>query len=494
MNYYAIGIGGTGAKCIEALTHLSAAGMLPDGELYVLFVDPDKSNGSLERAQIMLQNYIDCKTNLKLGIIDLFKTKIARAEPDVWSPFGDETRPRLDNFFEYSVLKTAKDKAPAYLFDVLYSNAEKETPLDMGFRGRPSIGAAVMGKMLDLGQGEPWKTFRNRIAQDGRAGTGAKIFFFASIFGGTGAAGFPTIARLVCNELQDTIGRANVKIGGALLLPYFSFTPNANDNELKANSENFLMTTQVALKYYRQQDKTHNHDSIYFIGDDVLNRVDFCIGAGGQKNLPHFTELYGALAAVDFFKKPNPDKYYMLARENQNQLEWGDLPDGSSGTLIKQKINNLSRFAFSYLGVYKKALDELEKNHDIAYRFPWFVDFFQRKNIPVDANTQAALKPVKDYCESFLKWLIGIQTSVTDKTINLANYNAFADLDNPKLEQFDNLMLPLSKGNKHALSRLWERMCDAESKIKEPEAVGVGKFIHALYKECSKNKQKGGEK
>ncbi|MBM3211455.1 hypothetical protein FJZ33_04490, partial [Candidatus Poribacteria bacterium] len=149
MNYYAIGIGGTGAKCIEALTHLSAAGMLPDGELYVLFVDPDKSNGSLERAQIMLQNYIDCKTNLKLGVIDLFKTKIARAEPDVWSPFGDETRPRLDNFFEYSVLKAAQDKAkaPAYLFDVLYSNAEKETPLDMGFRGRPSIGAAVMGKM-----------------------------------------------------------------------------------------------------------------------------------------------------------------------------------------------------------------------------------------------------------------------------------------------------------------------------------------------------------
>jgi len=34
MNYYVIGIGGTGAKCIEALTHLCAAGMMPDGELY----------------------------------------------------------------------------------------------------------------------------------------------------------------------------------------------------------------------------------------------------------------------------------------------------------------------------------------------------------------------------------------------------------------------------------------------------------------------------
>ena len=47
MGYYAIGIGGTGAKCLESLIHLAAAGMMPDNsDLYILFVDPDEANGS----------------------------------------------------------------------------------------------------------------------------------------------------------------------------------------------------------------------------------------------------------------------------------------------------------------------------------------------------------------------------------------------------------------------------------------------------------------
>ena len=44
MGYYAIGIGGTGAKCLESLIHLAAAGMMPTNkDLHVLFVDPDNA-------------------------------------------------------------------------------------------------------------------------------------------------------------------------------------------------------------------------------------------------------------------------------------------------------------------------------------------------------------------------------------------------------------------------------------------------------------------
>ena len=239
-NIYSAGIGGTGSKCIEALTHLAAAGMISEGELYVLFIDPDTANGNLERAQHTLQQYIDCKNSLSLGNIDFLKTKIVRAKPDVWSPFGDETQPTLSNFFRYDVLKSRKPEA-AHIFDVLYSRAERETTLEKGFRGHPSIGAAVLAKAVRLGESEPWQTFRNRIAQDGKSGIGAKIFLFGSIFGGTGSSGFPTIARLICNELE-AIGREHVKLGGALLLPYFSFTPDTRDDELKASSENFLMS------------------------------------------------------------------------------------------------------------------------------------------------------------------------------------------------------------------------------------------------------------
>ena len=36
------------------------------------------------------------------------------------------------------------------LFDVLYSETEKKSSLEIGFRGHPSIGSAVMAKTVDF--------------------------------------------------------------------------------------------------------------------------------------------------------------------------------------------------------------------------------------------------------------------------------------------------------------------------------------------------------
>jgi hypothetical protein len=58
MSDYVISIGGSGAKCVEAILHMSAAGLMPEGELNVIFVDPDISNGNLQRAQNILQLYL----------------------------------------------------------------------------------------------------------------------------------------------------------------------------------------------------------------------------------------------------------------------------------------------------------------------------------------------------------------------------------------------------------------------------------------------------
>ena len=71
-------------------------------------------------------------------------------------------------------------------FEVLYSEKERTTQLHEGFRGHPSIGAAVMAQTV-LGGGEPWKTFNSKVAKD----PNPKIFLAGSIFGGTGASGLP---------------------------------------------------------------------------------------------------------------------------------------------------------------------------------------------------------------------------------------------------------------------------------------------------------------
>jgi hypothetical protein len=496
MNYYVIGIGGTGAKCVEALIHLSAGGLMPEGELYVVFVDPDKSNGNLERASITLQQYSNCK-KLKLGKTDLLKTEIIADKPNVWSPFENEIRPSLANFFHYNTLKQ-NNKVAAQLFDVLYSPAEKETSLEKGFRGHPSIGAAVMAETVKLGEEEPWQTFYTKIKQDIKTGLGAKIFLLGSIFGGTGASGFPTIARLIRDKLetlqegkQTPLG--NIELSGALVLPYFSFIFEGQDIELKAKSEDFMINTQAGLKYYHQKSYSKIYNGIYLFGDKTQNPVSTASPGGNtQKNDPHFIELYAALSAIDLFGKENLQNCYMVARRNQNQLIWSDLPDNRSGSVIKHKIGRLTRFAFAYLSVYYPMLEDIRKNGK-SYRAPWFIDFFERENISLDNSaTQKSINDIKEYCETFLLWIANIHISAKSEDIQLVNYNAFAKKDDKnravllqdfKLDTFSNLTIPLGSEKPNELSRLWETICN--TKVRDSNAVGIGRFIHALYRECA---------
>lgn len=489
MSCYVIGIGGTGAKCVEALIHLCAAGLLAD-DLYAVFVDPDKANGSLERAQITLKQYARCK-QLNLGSTDIFKTRLAVAKPDVWSPFGEDASPQLDNFFQYNHLKTTK-KQVAHLFDALYSSGEKETPLNEGFRGHPSIGSAVMASTLQLGGDEPWKTFRDKVAEDVKARAGAKIVLIGSIFGGTGASGIPTIARLIKDELIAS-NQSKAKLGGILMLPYFSFDP-VEGAKLKADAENFLLSTQAALKYYYQQDDLDIYDAVYLMGDKALSPMKKpSIGGTTQRNEPHFMELYAALACIDFFTK-DARGYPMIARRDEEEINWHDLPFEPGFDALKLKFERLARFAFAYRSSYLPMLDSISKR-DRGYQAPWYVTFFKREGIKLSDVMQKELQRVNEYCESFLLWLANIQEPASGPRVNLVDHLAFStkavvdDEETVELlppekfrpDSFATLTSPSEKKDSNALSRLWERMSEAE--VRDKDAGGVGKFVHALYRE-----------
>ena len=403
MGYYAIGIGGTGAKCLESLIHLAAAGMIPDGELYVLFVDPDTANGSLDRAQQTLSHYTTCRDNLELGQARLLKTRIVSAESNLWNPLGDHAQPRLDQFFRYNYLLQTNAPA-ANLFEVLYSIRERETTLEYGFRGHPSIGSAVMAQTVNLGEADPWRTFRQRLEND----PDAKVFLAGSIFGGTGASGFPTIAQLVKNELKN-IPNDKVKLGGVLILPYFYFL-SEKDKELQAKSDAFLMNTQAALKYYHYLwNQERVYDAVYLFGNESQTEVENSLGGGNQQNAPHFIELYAALAAIHFFEARfednQPVEYFMTARRQNNLLQWADLPDGNRGNTVRSRIEQLARFAFSYLSVYRPTLQKINEQGG-SYSASWYIDFFERNKIP---NNQTLLNDVSNYCEAFLLWLANLQ-------------------------------------------------------------------------------------
>jgi hypothetical protein len=495
MSYYVIGIGGTGAKCVESFIHLCAAGLMPDNKsLYSLFVDPDGSNGSLRRAGTLLQNYHDC-AQLKVGATDLFKTGLRIAKPDVWSPLQDKPQ-RLDQFFRYDTLPPNA----AALFDVLYSRKEKETSLEFGFRGHPAIGAAVMAAAVELGGEEPWATLRNQISLDVRGGEGAKIMLFGSIFGGTGASGVPTIGRLVKNEFAPQMRPDTFKLGSVLMLPYFSFDP-VTQERLRVDAEDFLLSTQTALTYYHNQNDLQVCNAVYLLGNETLKPMrTSSIGGQQQENEPHLLEAYAALAAIHFFGKDKVDGYPLIARKVLEQTEWSDLPYEHELVQLKPKINQMARFSFAYLSSYYPMLESIN-NNGREYRAPWFVNFFKRKGVDLKSSMEKELKQLKAYCESFLLWLANIEQSQIGEggaaKGQLINFNAFAETsldENGKLsvklrapsqfkrEEFGNLLLPAIKEYPQALSKLWERMSDA--KVRDTNADGVGRFARALYDAC----------
>jgi len=507
MSYYAIGIGGTGAKCVESLVHLCAAGLLPTNkELYILFVDPDKSNGTLDRAELTLQLYTTCR-ELRLGSIDLFKTPISIAEPDVWSPFAQETKPKLQDFFAYETMKARAPKV-AQLFDVLFSPEEQRTPLDEGFRGHPAIGAAVLANTVDLGSGEPWKTFRDKVALDAKNQDTAKIILFGSIFGGTGASGVPTIARLIKQELTKNKIIENYHISAVTMLPYFSFE-RKDDSEMRAQAENFLINTQAALKYYSRSNYMDAFDSLYVLGDHVLTPLGPSLATGkdpkggkDQRNEPHFLELFAALAAIDVFnaQKPRNGKSVMIARKEVGRQSWEDVPFYQDRIVLKSKLDQLMRLSFAYLCTYYPALQSISRNGK-SYRAPWFVNLFERtSDIQLSTALEKELQKVRDYFQTFLLWSANVQASAKEVDMQLFNHNTFADsrkegqkstfvLKDPHnfvVTEFADLLLPREAEKRNALSNLWEKMSDAS--VRDVQARGVGRFINALYTQCRTEK------
>jgi hypothetical protein len=496
MSYYVIGIGGTGAKCVEAFIHLCAAGLMPDNKtLFSLFVDPDGSNGSLKRAGRLLRNYYDCK-KIPSGSTELFKNELTIAKPDVWSPLQNKPQ-RLDQFFNYDTLHHS---GAAHLFDVLYSPKEKQTSLEYGFRGHPSIGAAVMAAAVKLGVEEPWATLRNQIRLDVGTGQSAKVILFGSIFGGTGASGVPTIGRLVSNEFLPQLRSDRFKLGSVLMLPYFSFDP-VKGERMRVDADTFLLSTQAALDYYHRQDELKVCNAVYLLGNETLKPMrTSSIGGQQQENEPHLLELYAALAAIHFFANDNVQGYPHIAKEFDNTTTWADLPHDQGFAHLKQKINQLARFAFAYLCSYYPMLKNInETGRD--YRAPWFVDLFKRTPVDLKTTMESELKQLKTYCESFLLWLANIeQSQIADdggRSGQLVNFHAFAEISQtdeakPKvrlkppnqfsLDAFGKLLLPITKEYPHALSDLWEKMCNA--RIKDSTAVGVGRFVRALYDAC----------
>ena len=479
MGYYFISIGGSGAKVLESLTHLCAAGAMPTRDkLNILAIDPDAGNGNLERTSTTLHNF-DTFQNMGVGEdTPLFKTKVSLVDPFPWKPVDVDMT--LDDLMGFQIYGSSPLGS---LYQVLYTRKERATRLNEGFRGHPSIGAAVLAKRYILHEDRhtQWTDFIQKIRGDTGGGSDVKIFLAGSVFGGTGAAGIPTISRLLRNSLKDK--KDKISIGVALILPYFSFVPTGDSKDLFARSENFLTNTKAALKYYAQKDNVFN--AMYFVGDSHVTQVkDFSVGASTQRNDAHIVDFYAALAAIDFFAQPVTDtpEFKCISHGESDRFNWTDFPtlkevtNESAGDLeLRKRFVQFARFIFAYVRFVKPVLQELLEGRRQSYQYPWFVDYFSGVEI-----NRSEIKNFEDYVESFVLWLKQLE-SLPGREISLIKNSMFiaepAQIIRPEeFKSCDGSETDLT------LHEIWYRL--SESYSFNSSTGGFGRFLRRLYEAC----------
>ncbi len=368
-----IGIGGTGAKVVEATLMLLASGAGP-GKVHVAIVDQDGSNGNVARARDVLSDMVDfrrrwgrkgeanCVDWANAGAPDFGSTVVepifADEDNALWSPTRTHGSLR-------SIVGENLADSQRHLFNLLFMEGEEEQdlPLGKGYRGRAHVGAtALVASIVDT-ENPFLKRLRELMEDPGRGEV--NIFLVGSAFGGTGAAGFPTLARALhrIRTAADFKNPGKVRMGGILMLPYFTFDNPDEDGEPVVTPDELLPKAKLALEYYDNlfaNEKTF--DSFYALGWEAMFSMGYHEpGSGEQSNPALPPELFAAGAVVDFFGGANvqadPDEAVrvMVSARQDRSIKWRDLPGNA---VIEPALAQMLRFAVYWRYVVEPLLGE----------------------------------------------------------------------------------------------------------------------------------------
>lgn len=292
---YVFGIGGTGARVIRSLTMLLASGVKLGENIDTVIpviIDQDRSNGDLTRTIALLKTYKSLHDQLKFGRnskSEFFKTNIDDLNTSFRMQVADVADKDFQSYIKYLNLDT-RNKA---LVSLLFSKKNLEARMDVGFKGNPNMGSVVLNNFsteADNDLGSILESFQS----------GDKIFIISSIFGGTGAAGFPlllkTLRQAQSSQLPSAALVANAPIGAITVLPYFGVQ---HDEDSEINMDSFMSKAKAALSYYRDN---LNTDVLYYISDKLSKNYDNHEGDSAQRNNAHFVEMVAALSIIDFCK------------------------------------------------------------------------------------------------------------------------------------------------------------------------------------------------
>lgn len=318
--FFVLGIGGTGMRCIESLIHLCAMGMFDDTDIHLLALDTDKNNGNFGRLKELKEAYLNAKglkaENRVAHKDTFFSANIKYYE---FSP-NYETKSTFKDVFNYGDTQY-NHREKTDLADLVLDRNVEEFNLLHGYRAQTHLGSMMMYQSIveasksRLPNG--LKQFVSALITETTSGN-AKVFILGSVFGGTGASSIPIIpqalaraAQIISNGGADIL--QNAYFGATLLTAYFNFTlPTAgeiNHQKIIATSDKFALNSQVAMMFYDDDATVRSiYQRFYMMGTEGINwnpmqtstSTKTITGGSDQKNDSHYIELLAASAALDF--------------------------------------------------------------------------------------------------------------------------------------------------------------------------------------------------
>ncbi|GHT02199.1 hypothetical protein AGMMS49525_05320 [Bacteroidia bacterium] len=407
---YVFGIGGTGARVLKSLTMLLAAGVKIDvDEIVPIVIDPDHAAADLTRTVKLMQDYNKIYNRIDHNNYNknaFFGTKInLDIVPDVRMPLQNTENTDFQTYIGLPLMTNASGKHNANyaLAKMLFSEKNLNATMEVGFKGNPNIGSVVLNQFA---MSDEFKNFAASVGQDDR------IFIISSIFGGTGASGFPLLLKNL-RAIGDTqSGCENVKnavIGAISVLPYFDVVPDNNPDETRRSeidSATFISKTKAALSYYERNMTEAN--ALYYIADNISKQYANSEGGTTQQNDAHLIELASALAIVDFAGltglstsngKPENIVYKEFGIKTEAiEIAFNDL-DSETNSNIKKPLTTFTLFC-KYL---KEQLLDSYKSQ------PWAKDHKFDDNF---LHLPFYKSELKDLREAYLQWLAEMANNV----------------------------------------------------------------------------------
>ena len=338
MKTFVFGIGGTGARVLRSLSLLLASGVDCKSTIVPIIIDPDINNGDLTRTVSLLQRYVDIREKLVYhsnSKNNFFRTEIVK-KSNFRLPINNSQNVTFRQFMDFDNM-TSASKA---MMQMLYSEKNLSSDMIVGFKGNPNIGSIVLNQFSDTPE---FVDIANDFTQ------GDRIFIISSIFGGTGASGFPLLLKtLRKNTNLPNHGLINnAQIGAVTVLPYFKISQSEESN---IESDTFISKTKAALSYY-DQNIGKEINTLYYIGDNKSSHKPYDNHEGGdeQQNKAHLVEMLSALSVIDFINGAENNtgtpiyKEYGLASDSVSQVIFGDFAT-ETNQLIRRPMTQMILF------------------------------------------------------------------------------------------------------------------------------------------------------